>query len=342
MNGLARADRPRADRFDWRSFVRRNGRSLGLIILIFVTIAIVTTQSARYLSIQNLQVVGLQLAFEGLGALGLAFIVMQGNADISVGSIFTMAATSAALFASLGAPWPLALLGGILIGGLAGLVNGVLVWRIQISPIIVTLGTLLAYQGIVSIYTQGYGVASVPRSFQTLGGGVLLGIPTPVVVMLVAFGLAGIVLNRTTIGRHTLAIGGNKESAEAAGINVRRLVIGTYVFNGLIVGLAGVLAASRIGTADPNFGYNYLFDVLTIVLLGGVAFTGGEGTIVGVLLGLVFYGVLISGMVAAGVDPYWVDTVKGIALIAAVILDQLSVEQRARFQRVVAMRANSG
>jgi ribose/xylose/arabinose/galactoside ABC-type transport system permease subunit len=155
------------------------------------------------------------------------------------------------------------------------------------------------------------------------------------------FGMAIIVhliLSKTTLGRYIYAIGGNQEASEAAGIKVHSLVLGAFAVNGLIVGLSAVLAASRYGTASPSFGVGFEFDVITAVILGGVRFTGGEGNILGVMLAVALLGVINSGLVSLGVNPFWTEVVKGGALIAAVGLDQITHEQRQRRRTQLAMQ----
>jgi ribose transport system permease protein len=212
------------------------------------------------------------------------------------------------------------------------------VWRIRISPIIVTLGSLTLLRAVVLLLTQGEAVADVPRSFGALGQARPLEIPSSIYILAVGAFLAGVVLSQTTIGRYLYAIGGNREAAEMAGIPVRRLVLGAFLFNGAIVGLAGVLTASRFDAADPSYGVMFELDVLTAVILGGVAFSGGEGSIGGALLGVAFITVVNSGLVVLGINAYYGDIIKGGALILAVGLDQLVLEQRERHRRIVAMR----
>ena len=149
------------------------------------------------------------------------------------------------------------------------------------------------------------------------------------------------VLSKTTFGRYFYAIGGNREASEAAGIRVRNLVLGAFAINGLIVGLSAVLAASRYGTASPSFGVGFEFDVITAVILGGVRFTGGEGNILGVMLAVALLGVINSGLVSLGVNPFWTEVVKGVALIVAVGLDQITHEQRQRRRTQLAMQERS-
>jgi ribose/xylose/arabinose/galactoside ABC-type transport system permease subunit len=210
----------------------------------------------------------------------------------------------------------------------------------RISPIIITLGSLTLLNGVALLITGGYGVTNVPPGFGTFGQANPLHIPMPVWVFFAVAVIAYVILHTTTIGRHIYAIGGNLEASTAAGIDARRLVISLFAVNGLIVGLAAVVAASRLGTADPQFGVGMEFQVITAVILGGVAFTGGEGSIGGVILAVALLGVIQSGLITLGVDPHYSDVVTGSALIIAVSLDQLAAEQRERYRRLLAMRGH--
>jgi ribose/xylose/arabinose/galactoside ABC-type transport system permease subunit len=277
------------------------------------------------------------MAFIGVGALGTTMLIISGNVDLSIGSIFAMSAVLAAMLAK-DVPPPLALIGGILTGGALGLVNGLLVLRVQISPIIITLGMMTIIRGVVLLVSHGVGVTGVPESFSGFAEATPAGIPMPVIVLALAAVVMYAVLSKTTLGRYIYAVGGNREASVAAGINVWRLILGTFVVNGFIVGLAAILAASRFGTANPNYGVGYELNVITVVILGGVAFTGGEGGIGGVIIATILLGVIQSGLVAVGVDPFYQEIAKGAALIVAVIVDQLTSEQRERHRTALAMR----
>jgi len=283
--------------------------------------------------------VAFQVSFLGIAAMGTTLLIISGNVDLSIGSMFTVCALSAALLSKVIDP-PLALVLGILLGGVIGSLNGLLVWRMRISPIIITLGSLTLLNGVALLISGGYGILGVPQSFATFGQTNILRVPMPVWVLLVVALVAYVILHKTTIGRHIYAIGGNREASTAAGIDVRRLTIGLFATNGLIVGLAAVVAASRLGTADPQFGVGMEFQVITAVILGGVAFTGGEGSIGGVILAVVLLGVIQSGLITVGVDPNYSDVITGSALIVAVSLDQLASEQRERYRRLLAMRGH--
>jgi ribose transport system permease protein len=318
----------------------KHSRNIGLILASVIWVAFVGTQSHPYVTFQNILVVGLQITYIGLGALGSAFLVMSGNVDLSIGSMFSLTAVVSAMVATV-APWPLAVFAGILLGGVIGSTNGLLVLRANIAPLVVTIGTMSVIQGIALVLTGGYGISHVPTAFSAFGGGRPLGIPTPVIALVIGGVAAHLILRRTTFGIYTLAIGGNRPATVAAGVNVRRTILILYLVNGLIVGLAATLAASRLTTASPTFGLGYEFQVLTAVILGGVAFQGGEGGITGVMLAVILLGVISSGLVAIGVNPFFVTIVQGSALVAAVLLDQVVHDRREHRQKMIAMREHA-
>lgn len=320
-----------------RGLFRGNVRNLGLLLALLLALLILAIFSPKYMNLDNFIVVGLQVSYIGIAALGTAFLIISGNVDLSIGSIFGLSAVVAALL-SLRIDPQLALLAGILTGGIVGLINGAMVWRVKISPIIITLGSLTVLYGLVLLLTGGYNIRGVPKEFGLIGQARWFGVPTPVWVFIFFAIIAHFFLQTTTIGRHIFAIGGNREASEASGLTVRRLVLGVFAVNGLIVSLAGTLAASRFGTAAPSFGVGYELDVITAVILGGVAFTGGEGNIIGVILAVILLGVLDSGLVSLGVDPHYSYVVRGGALIIAVTLDQLAHERQERFRTLLAMR----
>jgi ribose transport system permease protein len=313
------------------------GRNLGLLLTVILSLSLIALFSPQYLSLENLAVVALQVSFVGIASLGMAYLIISGNVDLSIGSQYALCAVAAAQLAK-SIPSPLAWMAGVALGSLLGFMNGLMVWRINISPIIITLGTLTVFRGIALRTTNGFGVRGVPKSFSFLGQARTPVVPLPVWALMGLATAAHLVLHYTTQGRHLLAFGGNRQASEAAGINGRRIVLVTFAVNGALVGLSAVLAASRFGSAAPTFGVGFELDVITAVILGGVAFTGGEGTIIGVLLAVVLLGVIHSGLVSVGVDPHYAQMVKGAALVIAVALDQLTQEKQERHRKTLAVQ----
>jgi ribose transport system permease protein len=319
------------------SLLRSQSRNLGLIVALVIAIAIISIPHPGYLSLSNFKVVGLSMAYTLIAALGTAFLMIGGSIDLSIGSNLTLAAVVAALLANhLGSVG--AIIVGILVAGLVGSLNGLLVWRVKLSPLIITLGSLTAVEGVVLLLTGGYAVFNVPNSFSNLGTADVLGLPSALAIAIVLIPVAFVILSRTTFGQYTFAIGANRAASSATGLNVRRLVLVTFGVNGLIIGLVGALEASRFASADPTLGTGFELDVITAVILGGVAFTGGEGGIGGIVLAVMLLGVIQSGLVWLNVNPNWSDVVTGMVLIIAVSIDQLAHEQRERYQKMVAMR----
>ncbi len=321
----------------WRRWLKDNGRNLGLALALGLALLVLAVLSPKYMTFDNLVVVALQMAFIGIAALGTTHLVIGGNIDLSIGSLFALTAVCAAMLAKVSPPF-VAILGAILLGSAIGLLNGALIWRVKLSPIIITLGSLAILRGVVLLLTGGYSVRGVPSLFGEIGQWRLVGLPLPVCTLLGLAAFAHFILTHTTLGRHLFAIGGNREACEAAGIPVRRLVLGSFLINGGIIGLSGALAASRFGSASPSFGIALELDAITAVLLGGVAFTGGEGNVLGVMLAVALLGVINSGIVSLGIDPNYAEVVKGATLIAAVTLNQLSHEAREQHRKRSAMR----
>ncbi|WP_187270755.1 ABC transporter permease [Lacisediminihabitans profunda] len=314
----------------------RNSALVALIVLLVIVISIV---NPHYSTLSNIGVLARQTAILGIPAIGMTLLIVAGYVDLSIGSVFSLVSVSATVVAS-GLGLVPAILLAIVLGALIGLINGALVWRIPISPLIVTLGGLTFYQGVVNVATQGQGVNNFDPSFQLLGAGsVIPGIPNPVMIFVILAGLFGAYLARTTGGLNIVAIGGNRESAEAVGIPVRRVVIGLFALNGAIIGLAAVLTASNFGGAAPSVGVGLELSVLTAVILGGVSFSGGEGNVLGTVLAVILLTVVNSGIVALNIDSYYSGMVSGALLVFAVGLDQLTEEGRSRYRRLLAMRA---
>ncbi len=312
-------------------------RNLGLLATVIGALVLLSILNPHYLSLDNLMVVALQMSFVGITSIGTACLIISGNVDLSIGSMYGVCAVASAMLAKT-LPTAAAILAGIIVGGLLGWANGAMVWRVKISPLIITLGTLAVFRGLALRLTNGFEVRDVPPSFSLFGQAQVLGIAMPIVAVILMAVIAHIILDSTTLGRHLYAFGGNREACEAAAINGRRLVLATFAINGLVVGLAAVLAASRFGTASPSFGVGLELDAITAAILGGVAFTGGEGNILGVVLAVLLLAIINSGIISLGIDPHYSQMVKGGVLIVAVVLDQIAHERQETRRRYLAMQ----
>jgi ribose/xylose/arabinose/galactoside ABC-type transport system permease subunit len=317
--------------------LRGRGRNLGLLVALVGWVAVVSSQNEHFFTVSNARVIGMNMSIVAIAAIGTAILIVTGNIDLSIGSNLAFAAILSAKFSTMMPVW-LGFLAAIAISGSIGLFNGVMCWNVPISPIVITLGTLALLRGVVYVTTDGQPVTNTDAHFTDFGRAIVHGVPMPIIVMVVVAVLSAIVLGTTTIGRHCYAVGGNKQASQAAGIRVRRVTIGAFVYGGLLAGLAGVIAASRFDAPDPTYGTGFELDVITGVLLGGVSFAGGEGGVIGALLGVLALTLIDAGLVALGVDPFYSDIVQGALLILAVSFDQIAHVQRERYQKLMAMR----
>src|SRR5262245_8520890 len=317
--------------------LRGRTRNVSLLLGLLVWIIYVASRNSNFLTAANARVVGLNMAFTAIAAMGTALLVISGSIDLSIGSVFALTAITAAEVSSDVPTW-IAFAIGVAVGLAVGALNGVLSWLIPISPIVITLGMMALLRGVVLVWTKNTPISDTSADFSDFARSVPFGVPTPVLVMLAALVLISIVMGTTTIGRHLYAIGGNRQACQAAGIRVRRLVIGSFAFGGAMVGIAGVLAAGRYGSPDATYGGGFELVVITGVLLGGVSFAGGEGSVAGAVLGVFALTVIASGIVAIGLNPYYSEVVSGALLIAAVAADQIAHVQRERFQKATALR----
>lgn len=312
-------------------------RNTGLLTVLGALLLSLAITHPTFFSSSDIQVLLTNTVMLGIASAGMTLLIISGNVDLSVGSLFALIACATALL-SLHINGYLAFFLGIPLGALAGLINGSFVWRIRISPLIITLAGLGIYLGIAELITAGNYVPTLPSSFAYFGQNKWLGIDIPIWFLVGVAVLTHIVLSRTTIGRQIYAVGGNREAAEIAGIRVRRLVIGLFIVNGMMIGLAAVLEASRFDSASTQFGTNLALQAITAVILGGVAFTGGEGSLFGVAIAVILLTVVQAALIAYNVNPFYSDVANGALLLAAVTLDQITHDQRERYKTIQALR----
>jgi ribose/xylose/arabinose/galactoside ABC-type transport system permease subunit len=212
---------------------------------------------------------------------------------------------------------------GLAVGASGGIFTGVTVARLRVPPFLVTLALLSIERGLAFVLSSGRSLSGFPPAFEWLGQGALLGVPVPVWLTAAVFALGWFVLTRTVWGRWVYAIGGNEEAAWLAGVVTSDVTIATYAVNGLLVGLAGVVLAARLGAAVPDAGLGYELDVIAAVVVGGTALTGGRGSVLGTLIGATCIAILNNALNLANVDPYLQRIVVGVVILAAVLGDRL-------------------
>ena len=293
---------------------------LGILIIIGFILSIL---SDNFFTTTNLQNVARQVAMVVITGAGVTLLMISGNFDLSVGSNLALAGVLVAKFTSEGMHMVLAVLIVVLMGGLIGLINGTLVVNLKIPSIIATLGMLYVARGIAYIISGGGSIhMGLPANFQTLGRAFIGPFPLPLIITLGILLLFYFIESKTILGRYSFAIGGNRTTALLSGINVGSITILLYVIVGLLAGFSGVLLASRLGAGNGNVGVGFEFDVIVAVLLGGTSLSGGEGSVIGMFIGALIIGFLGNGLNLVGVHSFYQNIVKGIVLVAAVLLDR--------------------
>lgn len=302
------------------SFMEKIIPFIGLILLIIV----VSILNPSFLDLSNLLNLLRQISINGLIAFGMTFIILTGGIDLSVDSILALSSAFIALMITSGVDPIIALIIGVLIGFVLGAVNGLLVTKGNMAPFIATLATMTIFRGLTLVITDGNPITNLRDSylFQLFGKGYFIGIPVPAVTMIIVFVILLIILQKTTFGRHTYAIGGNEVAAKISGIKVNKIKILIYGISGLMSALAGGILTSRLNSAQPTAGTSYELDAIAAVVLGGTSLTGGKGRIVGTLIGVLIIGVLNNGLNLLGVSSFYQQVVKGVVILIAVLIDR--------------------
>lgn len=302
-----------------------NANSAGIfIILLLMCVLLSLAVGEKFLSASNLISVIRQFSFYGILAIGMLMVIITAGIDISVGSTFALAGVvSCMAITDLGLPVPIGVLLGLLVGVVVGYFNGFCVTVLRLPAMIATLGTQSIARGIAYTITGGYPIASLPDSFKFLGLGYILGIPTPIFLMIVLAILAIVFLNKMVIGRWVYAIGGNEEGARISGVRVGRIKRLVYAISGLTAAISGIAMAARLGVGQSTAGDGYEMDAIAAAVIGGASLSGGSGSVTGAIIGAAIMGVLRNGLVLLNVSAYWQQTVIGAVIILAVALDNL-------------------
>jgi ribose transport system permease protein len=279
---------------------------------------------------KNAKTVLLATAVNGVLALGVTFVIITAGIDLSVGTVMTFAAVMTGLFITgAGLPVWLGVLGGLLTGSLAGLTNGFMIAKMKIPPFIATLGMLYATKGLSLVFSglkpiyftdtpifQKIAMGSVTSAIVSV-----FDIPNAVVILFGAAIVASIILNRTVLGRYTFALGSNEEATRLSGVSVDWWKMGVYALCGTFAGLAGVMMASRLNSAQPALGAGYELDAIAAVVIGGTALSGGDGSILGTIIGAFVISVLTNGLRILGMPQEWQFVITGFIIVMAVFLD---------------------
>ncbi len=293
----------------------------GTLVALFIGLAIA---SPHFLTGPNLSTVIRQTTVINIMALGMTLIIISGGIDLSVGSILAFGGFMGTLAMQKGYAIPVAIAIGIAAGTLCGLVNGVLITRLKVNPFIVTLGTMGIYRGVVLLISNGLPVHEIPLKFAFLGSGSgIFGIPIVLWILLACAVAMHIVLEHTRLGRYAFSIGSNPDAAFYAVIPVAFHITSVYAIAGGLTGLSGMIEASRLMSGQPTAGQGYELQAIAAVVIGGGSLRGGEGTVLGTLVGAFIMGLLSDGSDLLGINPYWQQVIIGAVIILAVWLDEV-------------------
>ncbi|PLK73160.1 ribose ABC transporter permease [Rhizobium sp. TH135] len=299
-------------------------RDAGTLIGLIIIIAIFGLLVPDFLSQRNLVNILQQSSINACLALGMTLVIISGGIDLSVGPTAAIAAVITAALLVSGTPIPLAILAGLGIGVICGLVNGVLVAYIGLQPFIVTLGTLSTYRAIALIYTGGNPVFGLPPEFRSLFNGSVAGIPNSVLMVAVVAILAWVLLKKTPLGEYLLAVGGNEEAAYVAGVPIAITKITAYVISGALAALASMILIGRLGAAEPILGNLWELDAIAAAAIGGASLMGGKGSVVGTLLGAIILGSMRNGLTLMNVQAFYQLLATGLIILVAMMIDRVT------------------
>lgn len=305
--------------------IKKNGIfTYGILIFLIVLFLVLSLSSPYFLTVENLTKVLRQVAVVGIVTVSMTMVILTGGIDLSVGSMLALCAVILAKLMVAGVNVALAILMTLIAGMALGLFNGFLINKIKISPLISTLGTMTVYSGITYIITGGTSIFGFPDSFAFIGQGYIFKIPVPIIILVLVYSFGFFVLNNTRFGRYLYGIGANERASILSGVNVKKIKYIAYIISGLLSSLAAVVMLSRVNSALPSLGEGLEFDVVTAVVLGGISVNGGEGRLRGVVIGLLIIAILSNGMILLGVGNYFQTVVKGLVLLVAVGIDNIS------------------
>jgi len=295
----------------------------GTLALLLLVLAVFLTIFTRgFLTGNNLSNLVRQTAINGVVALGMTLVIIAGGIDLSVGSVVGFAGILVALLMKSGVPIVLAVLASVLISFLVGAINGVMVFDGRIPPFIATLGSMAIIRGAIMLISNARMIAGLPKPFLDFAQTTYLGFPSLFVVWLILILFTIFLTKKTPFGRNVYTIGSNIEVARLSGINIRFTTYMIYGLSGLMAGIAGILMTSRLANGIPTGGQGYEMDAIASCVIGGASLSGAEGTILGTVMGAIIIATLRNGGNLLGIDPFILQIVNGVIIVAAVYIDQ--------------------
>lgn len=317
-----------------RQWVSHALREYGIFLGFVCVIAVLSVLEPSFLTLRNLTNIPRQTSVIGIMAVGMTFVILTAGIDLSVGSMLALSGVVCASLEQRGFGVLAIVALTLLLGAFIGTVNGVVITKGKVTPFVVTLGMMSIARGLTHIYTDVYTrtysesqpISGFGPAFRFIGSGELFGIPVPIAVFALTVVLAALVLRHTTLGRYTYAIGGNEEAVKLSGINVDRYKTWVYAICGLTSALGAIVLTSRLNAGETIAGTGYELDVIAAVVIGGTSLMGGRGSVWGTLIGALLIGTINNGMNLLSISAYYQLIVKGVIIIAAVLVDRLRAE----------------
>ena len=299
-----------------------NSVNPGLVVALIVVFIVLTFTSQYFLTSTNLLNIAKAMVVVGIAAAGETIVILSGGFDLSIGSTMAASGMLSAYLLDFGLPLPLAFACSLVLGACIGAVNGTFVSYFRINPLITTLAMLAIVRGLAFVISGGREIVITDQTWLGLGTGALWSIPYIVLILLGVYVAFSSIMPRTTFGRYTYAIGSNARAARLAGVAVNRWRLLIYITCGTTAALAGLVLAARTGNARPSAAMGFELDVITAVILGGASLSGGRGTIIGTVIGLMLIFMINNGLTLAQVPSFWQQVVKGTILLGAVLYDE--------------------
>lgn len=306
-----------------------NFRDYGVLIGFVVLCIAISMATPAFLSKQNVLNLLRQSSIIGIISAGMTFVIISGNFDISVGAVAALSGVIVMRLATTGTNLFLAIIAAIVVCAIIGLVNGIMVAKINVPSLIATMAMVTIVRGILLMITGGYPITQTIPMLDSLGNGYFLGIPMPVIVFILVVIVSYIVLTQTKFGRHVYSVGGNQDASKLNGINVDNQKIKVFIINAVLAAIAGLVLTGRLGTASPVAGDSYDMDAIASVVIGGTSVSGGSGSVLKTIIGVLLMSVINNSFNLLGIDIFFQYIFKGLIILVAVGFDSYSKKKLA-------------
>ncbi|MBN2323983.1 MAG: ABC transporter permease [Spirochaetes bacterium] len=291
------------------------------LVVLFITLVFL---AQNFLTKDNIFSVLRAVSFEGIVAIGMLIVMLTGGLDLSVASNMALTGILASIFMTNGLPTFVSIVLALVGSACVGLMNGFLINKIKLGAIIVTLGMLSVVRGLAYIVTQGMPIVDLPSNFTFLGQGLIGGlVPVPILFFVVISAICHFMLKYTVLGYHFFSVGGNETASRYSGINVERVRYFSYIICSVFAGIGGILLIARLGVAQPSIAVGYELSIIAAVIIGGASLQGGEGSVLGSVIGVLIIGVIRNGLVLMNIGGFYIQFANGMMILAAVIINRL-------------------